>query len=184
MAKSLATGNGVSADPDPIAEVAVSRIANGPEQLAQINAVMTVMETAFDPAYGEAWNHIQTRSMLMMPSSKLWLAYAPTDTDTSPEPSIVGFVIASGYGDEQEIMLVAVSPEWRLRGVGRTLLQAVFDDAKLAGITKLFLEMRHNNPAAHFYNSLGFTTIGRRRQYYTGNDGQKYDAVTLKKSTA
>lgn len=169
--------------------ITIYRRDNSADQLLVLDDIMDIMLAAFNPAYGEAWNRAQTQSMLSMPSTRLWLAkihvlLAQQTNGTGDGAHYTGFVIASGHADEQEIMLVAVMPEWQSHNIGRTLLQAVFSDAENNGITKLFLEMRHNNPAASFYKSLGFSMIGRRKSYYAGIDGERYDAITLMRDTA
>lgn len=151
------------------------------QKLAHLDDIMAIMVAAFDPAYGEAWNRSQTQSMLLMPSTHIWLARSADADETMPYQ---GFVIAAGHADEQEIMLVAVDPEKRNTGIGQALLSAVFDNSVKSGIAHLFLEMRHNNPASSFYGRLGFSAIGRRKNYYIGVDGTRYDAVTFRKTMA
>ncbi|WOE76089.1 GNAT family N-acetyltransferase [Alterisphingorhabdus coralli] len=154
------------------------------DRIAALDEVMDIMIAAFDPAYGEAWNRAQTQSMLMLPKTILWLVQCdkPASCNEGLDPNSIGFAITSGHGDELELMLVAIMPEWRSRGIGQTLLHAIFQDARKAGVVKLFVEMRHNNIASSFYDSLGFTRIGRRKNYYTGTHGQKLDAITMVKA--
>ena len=45
-----------------------------------------------------------------------------------------------------------------------------------------FLEVRDGNPAVRLYKRTGFSEVGRRRDYYSGCDGQLFDALTLAKS--
>jgi len=52
-----------------------------------------------------------------------------------------------------DLMVVA---EYRGRGVGRQLLQAVDDHARDAGCCKVTLEVLEHNPARHLYVSCGY----------------------------
>ncbi|MEM1133234.1 MAG: GNAT family N-acetyltransferase [Pseudomonadota bacterium] len=184
MANSLPDNSSPSGMRQDCDSATVLQLAESSARLAALDSVMDIMVAAFDPIYGEAWNRTQTQSMLMLPRTKLWmLQYNITHNfkDMIGKTNI-GFAITSGYADEHELMLVAIRPDWQSLGMGRTLLQAIFLNAQETGISKLFLEMRHNNPAASFYHGLGFSPIGRRKNYYSGIDGQKYDAITLVKA--
>ena len=80
---------------------------------------------------------------------------------------------------EAEILLVAVSPDHRRRGIARNLLSAVIDKYKKAGKEAVFLEVRRSNIAAQaLYYELGFKQVGEREKYYQNTE----DALVLKKS--
>lgn len=144
-----------------------------------LGPVMQVMQQGFDPSYGEAWNHSQTRSMLSLPLSHTIIAETiPIDDDAG---SPIGFAMSRRVADEEELLLIAVVPTWRRRCIGSVLLDQVIDNAKIVGVSKLFLEMRSNNPAIHFYRQFGFSQVGLRKDYYTGSDSQRYDALTMVK---
>jgi len=46
------------------------------ETLDDIDRIMAVMEAAFDPAYGEAWNRRQVSDALLLPNTHYLLAAA------------------------------------------------------------------------------------------------------------
>lgn len=70
--------------------------------------------------------------------------------------------LAAGEGD---IMRVAVLPEYRRLGVGRALLNECFASTKPDVV---FLDVRENNiPAIKLYESLGFKSVGLRKNYYS-----------------
>ncbi len=143
-----------------------------------LGPVMQVMRQAFDPLYGEAWNHSQTRSMLAMPLTHLLLAETIAENpDAAGAP--VGFAMTRRVADEEELLLIAVSPDWRQLGAGSALLNQVIENAREAGVSRLHLEMRSNNPAMHLYSKFGFAPIGLRKDYYRGSDNRHYDAVTM-----
>jgi ribosomal-protein-alanine N-acetyltransferase len=83
------------------------------------------------------------------------------------EPSLVGYVVALVMADEGEIADVAVHPDYRRRGIARTLMERMTADVIAAGVRALYLEVRESNSAARaLYESLGFEQVGRRRGYY------------------
>ena len=80
---------------------------------------------------------------------------------------IVGYVMARISGTEGEILDLAVLPELRRRGIGRTLLQAVWKAMQHDGVKELYLEVRESNlPAIELYRSHGFRPVGLRPRYY------------------
>ena len=90
-----------------------------------------------------------------------------------------GFILARRAPGEEELLLVAVRPEMRGRGIGRALIERFFRNAREGGAERVFLEMRDNNPAANLYLACGFEPIGRRRAYYRTSTGESLDAITF-----
>ena len=80
---------------------------------------------------------------------------------------IVGY---AGYWkviDEGQITNVAVLPQYRRKGIARTIIKKLINDAKEDGIKKLSLEVRCSNEAAiSLYSSFGFIRVGDRKNYY------------------
>ena len=79
-----------------------------------------------------------------------------------------------GYGGmhtvlgESYVDNIAVFPEFRGHGVGRTLMEALIEKARENGGVFITLEVRTSNlPAIAMYRSLGFTEAGVRRNFYT-----------------
>jgi ribosomal-protein-alanine N-acetyltransferase len=74
------------------------------------------------------------------------------------------------FGDERaHLVLLAVQPRHRRRGIGRALLTWLLDSATTAGMTSVHLELLEDNVAARaFYRSLGFTETLRLPGYYRG----------------
>jgi ribosomal-protein-alanine acetyltransferase len=93
---------------------------------------------------------------------------------------IVGYAglrAAPAQADQGDIQTLAVVPEQRGHGLGRTLLHQLLDEAERRGVNALFLEVRADNPIAlELYRSVGFHEIDRRRGYYQP-DG--VDAVVM-----
>ncbi|QJB68502.1 ribosomal protein S18-alanine N-acetyltransferase [Parasphingorhabdus halotolerans] len=130
------------------------------------------MTEAFSPEFGESWNENQCRSMLSLPGTKLILAQTNQD--------YCGFIISRTVLDEEELLMIAVSPGYQKKGLGRILLKKLIENARNRGITSIFLEVRSTNKAQILYGKFGFQKIGFRKAYYTGNDAQKFDAISYR----
>ena len=142
-------------------------VAGGP---ADMSVVERLMQAAFDPRYGEAWTPSQCLGVLALPGVWLTIAHA----DGSP----AGFALARAIAGEAELLLLAVAPRARRRGVGSALLRGVILDARERGAERLHLEVRAGNDAVALYKSAGFAKVGQRRDYYKGANGTLIDAQT------
>ena len=81
---------------------------------------------------------------------------------------VLGYVGMMCVLDEGQIINVAVHPDARRRGVGRSLMQAAEAYAKERGIVFLSLEVRESNIAARsMYSSLGWEEQGIRKGFYS-----------------
>lgn len=143
-----------------------------------LDLIMAVMEAAFDPAYGEAWSRRQVGDALILPNTYYMLAAAHGGVPKEQEPA-VGFVISRGAADEEELLLIAVDPRYRSRGIGGTLLERFISEAEARGAKRLFLEMREGNSAEGLYRRHGFAPVGRRRAYYRRGTEAPLDAITF-----
>ena len=145
-----------------------------------LDRIMEIMTTAFDPQWGEAWNRRQVADSLCMPN----IHYTLVGADGLPPgegEEAVGFTLVRAAPGEEELLLVAVDPRHRGQGLGRILLERFIADAGKRGADRVFLEMRYNNPAEKIYNSAGFQPIGRRREYYRLPNGKRIDAITFRR---
>lgn len=147
------------------------------EQIDDLDRIMAVMQAAFDPAFGEAWNRRQVSEALVLPGTHYMLAGADGD-EPAEGARAIGFALSRGVLDEEELLLIAVDPAHRGHGVGSRLLQRFIDAALERGRRRLFLEMREGNPADSLYRRAGFEPIGRRRNYYRSAAKGPLDAIT------
>lgn len=84
------------------------------------------------------------------------------------EGEIIGYVGMWVILNESHITNIAVHPDHRRQGVGRKLLETMFEEAKEKGANKMTLEVRISNlPAQDLYKKLGFVARGIRKGYYT-----------------
>lgn len=152
-----------------------------------IDRIMVVMEAAFEPAYGEAWNRRQVSDALTFANTHALVVDGngtPIRDDQAEAAEPAGFVLTRHVLDEEELLLIAVTPKARLRGVGAALIEQLFAAALTRGTARIFLEMRRGNPAIHLYHKFGFEPIGERRNYYRMANGERVDAITFARSIA
>jgi ribosomal-protein-alanine N-acetyltransferase len=84
-----------------------------------------------------------------------------------PDGGVIGFFAGWMVEDELHVNNIAAAPEYQRIGVGRGLMQAAIDEARLRGGMFALLEVRASNYTAQsLYRSIGFTMVGRRRDYY------------------
>ena len=68
---------------------------------------------------------------------------------------------------------VATHPEYRRRGIARTLTERAMQQARQRGCDELWLHVRADNPGAvQMYSDLGFVERARRTTWRAGKDGQ------------
>jgi [ribosomal protein S18]-alanine N-acetyltransferase len=143
-----------------------------PGESADLDAVMDVMTSAFDPGFGEGWTRSQCAGILPLSGVMLMLA-------RDEDGRVQGFSLLRTVADEAELLLLAVGKQSQRRGVGAALLEHFIDHGRKAGIRRLHLEVRDGNPAVAMYQAFGFNAEGRRCKYYTGQDGSQHDALTM-----
>lgn len=137
-----------------------------------MDAVMAIMATAFEPTYGEAWTRSQCAGILPMAGVSLRLA-------EHGGGEVAGFALLRAIADEAELLLIAVDPGVQKSGIGAALVDDFIALATSRGARRLHLEVRDGNTAIALYERAGFSLVGRRRDYYRGLDGHKRDALTL-----
>jgi ribosomal-protein-alanine N-acetyltransferase len=143
-----------------------------------VDRLMAVMAAAFDPAFGEAWTRRQVEDALLIGNCFYGLVAASGDEPAPDEPA-AGFWMSRGGFGEEELLLFAVAPEWRRRGLGQRMLKHLSLAATGRGASRLLLEMRRGNPAEALYRDFGFQPVGVRSNYYRTPGGDRIDAITF-----
>ena len=147
------------------------RIEDGSSE--DIDDVMRVMDEAFGTRFGEAWTRSQLAGILPMGGVSLILAQSRESNET------IGFSLSRTVAEESELLLLAVLPSRHREGVGGQLLDDFLERARNDRVARVHLEVRDGNPAVGMYENAGFSPVGRRRNYYHGADGKRFDAITL-----
>lgn len=132
-----------------------SSLRFGPLDLNDAAQMATLEQQLFT---GEAWSQALVEEELQSPWSHYFGVFHAG--------KLLGY---AGYKGEREADLttVAVVPEARRRGLGRSLLELALADARKNGVTKMVLEVRTSNLAAQrLYTSLGFQVVNTLRGYY------------------
>ena len=102
----------------------------------------------------------------------LWLVAVEGD-------AVIGYVGSQTVLGWSDMMNVAVHPDHRRKGVGERLVTALEEALKEKESTCLTLEVRVSNaPARTLYEKLGFSEVGRRKNYYRD---PKEDALIMRK---
>ncbi len=97
---------------------------------------------------------------------------------------LCAYAILSVAVGECHILNICVSPGVQGKGIASDFLQKLLDEAVEWNAEIAFLEVRAGNVAAlALYSKLGFSEIGRRKEYYRNggsrNGGSREDALVL-----
>lgn len=91
---------------------------------------------------------------------------------------VVGYIALTYCLDEAEINIIAVTREFRRKGIASKLLEKTYETLSPMGVDKIFLEVRRSNKSAqNLYKKQGFEVIGVRPKYYKGVE----DAILMRK---
>lgn len=146
--------------------------------LDDLDRIMIVMDAAFPPMFGEAWKRSQVADSLLLSGTRYGLIGANGGETIDDHEETAGFYLSRGLLDEEELLLFAISPQFRHRGLGHNLLQRFIEQARNRGVLRIFLEMRSGNPAGHLYAAHGFKPVGFRPRYYRTPSGEQLDAIS------
>ncbi len=134
---------------------------------AQVSQVAALEKCCF----ADPWSENSVASELENPLS-LWLVAMDGE-------KLAGYVGSQTVLGESDMMNVAVDGAYRRQGVGKMLIEALVEHLKARESHCLTLEVRASNtPARSLYASLGFSEIGRRKNYYRT---PREDALILRK---
>ncbi len=120
-------------------------------------------------------------------STRPWSAAEFSDLLASPLIFLVsdinGFALGRAITDEAELLTIAVDPDHQNTGIGTRILERFVLKSVENGAHTIFLEVAANNlPAIRLYQKYGFSESSRRSAYYSANNGEKVDALIMRKS--
>lgn len=150
----------------------IDRISFRPMTLADLDEVMAIERASFAYPWSSRFFHQEfevecARSILAEMNGK-----------------IVGYVLFWLLPESVDIHNLAVSREYRRRGLGRVLLHKVIGEALRQSRSRVTLEVRKSNLAAQkLYESAGFIATGIRKGYYS-DDGEDAFTMTLELAIA
>ena len=130
-----------------------------PMLAGDLDAVLAIEHKSFSTP----WTDTMFLSELRQgPSSQLLVARLEKRPTT-----IVGYVGYRAVLDEMHVMIVAVAPAWRRRGIAQRMLSEAMQQARQADCARAILEVRASNVGAQqLYYRLGFAPVGVRPKYY------------------
>ena len=83
------------------------------------------------------------------------------------DETVLAYVGMTYAADEGSITNVATHPNARRQGLGRAVVQALMNESLALGLSDVYLEVRLSNaPAIALYETLGFVTVGTRKNFY------------------
>lgn len=92
---------------------------------------------------------------------------------------LIGYAVVMIAADEAHLLNLTIAADWQRKGHGRALLLHLVSIAVVEFARSFFLEVRPSNRTAQaLYTSLGFKTIGVRRNYYPAHAGRE-DAMVM-----
>jgi ribosomal-protein-alanine N-acetyltransferase len=104
-----------------------------------------------------AWSAESFTKELALNFSKLFVAEI--------DKKFAGFALAWYIADEVQLLRIAVAPQFQRYKIGTLLVQQLIYHAD--NQTKIVLEVADTNTSAiQFYTSLGFYSVGFRKNYY------------------
>lgn len=120
-----------------------------------------------------AWNANMVREELDAPARTYLL-----DVFGETEQTVVRGYAGFWYdGEDAELMTIGVGKVYQRQGIAAALLQALVDEAKRQGASRMLLEVRvDNDPALALYHRFGFERMGLRKRYY---QPEGIDAYTM-----
>lgn len=133
----------------------------------QVRVVAELEKTCFSAP----WSERSVAGELDNPLS-LWFVALAGDR-------LLGYVGCQRVPPEADVMNLAVTPDARRGGLGRRLMEVLWETLMTLGDESLTLEVRASNaPAIALYEGLGFAKVGRRPNYY---EKPREDALILRK---
>ena len=121
--------------------------------------------------FSDPWSEKSISSELCNPLS-LWMVAVD-------EGKVVGYVGSQSVLGWSDMMNLAVSPDYRRRGIGEKLVVMLVEELRNRKNTCLTLEVRVSNLSAiALYEKLGFAAVGKRPNYY---HNPKEDALIMRK---
>jgi [ribosomal protein S18]-alanine N-acetyltransferase len=85
------------------------------------------------------------------------------------DDEVIGHAVMSAAAGESHLLNVCIKRELQGTGLGREFLHHLIGRARILGAQVLFLEVRPSNRVAlRLYDTLGFSQVGVRKEYYPG----------------
>lgn len=124
-------------------------------------------------SFPDPWSQTGLSELLLQPASLSLVA-----EDPGAELPITGYLLIRLAGSDAELLRIAVHPDRRLEGIGRSLLEAAVTALEHRRVERCFLEVRADNQAAiALYGRFPARQVSRRASYY--RDGTEALVLSL-----
>jgi ribosomal protein S18 acetylase RimI-like enzyme len=115
------------------------------------------------------WDHAQKTAFVTMQFDAQDRHYRSHYSDATFDVIMVGDrragrLYVARWPTEIRIIDIALLPEWRHVGIGRSLLEDLLKEAQAGGKT-VTIHVEHANPARPLYDRLGFSAVEDRGAY-------------------
>ena len=138
-----------------------------PMTLQRLDEVMSVEQRA----YAHPWSRLNFQDTIKAGYEAQMLM---------ADNTLLGYFVAMTGVDEVHLLNITVAPEFRGEGWARVMLDALAIWAKGLGADWLWLEVRVGNERAiQVYDAHGYRQVGRRKNYYPNDGGQREDALVM-----
>lgn len=95
--------------------------------------------------------------------------------------ALVGYCVLMPVVDEMHLLNLCVAPQVQGTGAGLALLREAVRTTRSKALSGLLLEVRPSNVRAlRLYERFGFTTVGRRKNYYPARRHGREDALVMR----
>jgi len=140
-----------------------------PTEEAHLPALAELERQCFTPPASEA----KLREKFALENN--YMLSAVLDGEIAAGNAVAGFVGVDEISGEAFVDDLAVSPQYRRRGIASALLARAETGAILRGCEKIHLECREGNEGAlRLYEARGYERVGRRKNFY---ESPREDAI-------
>ena len=140
--------------------------------LARISQVQQLAQLDASRPFSAHWTSLQWQAELALPVARVWCVCA--------EEELRGFVALRGAAEVYEIVNLAVGAAYTRQGIGLALVQHALAQLRASTPVTVTLEVSAvNHPAKALYQHVGFTVVGRRKQFYEDGSDAFIMGITL-----
>ena len=137
-------------------------------RFADAQSIALLSRDLIEVGLGWRWNAVRVAAQIQCPDTSVVVAYCHSKEH---QKQLIGFAIMHFGQDVAHLLLLAVHPAWQRLGVGRRLIDWLEKSARVAGISRIMLEVRNKNTAAQaFYQALGYRSVKLLPRYYNGHE--------------
>lgn len=109
---------------------------------------------------------------------KLYQKYSEGFIVAENEKEVVGYIIGEPKNDTGEIISLAIAPNWRQKGIGKSLTNFLINHFEKEEVKEVLARVRTKNEAGiSFHKKLGFEVVKTIKKYYSNGD----DAYLMRK---